>query len=129
MFRAVHVSRTEMAKKRTAGFVSGGAVVRLLGRCPGVASGHDGETLDARSNPGAESTALMPNRDWCRWTELNHRAIASLWYLRFNRVLGGGLVPGALVLIGGDPGIGKSTLILQAAGSTPAGRTGRLRQW
>src|SRR5690606_15382055 len=34
----------------------------------------------------------------------------------FNRVLGGGLVPGALVLIGGDPGIGKSTLILQAAG-------------
>ncbi len=35
----------------------------------------------------------------------------------FNRVLGGGLVPGALVLIGGDPGIGKSTLILQAAGA------------
>ncbi len=34
----------------------------------------------------------------------------------FNRVLGGGLVPGELVLIGGDPGIGKSTLILQAAG-------------
>lgn len=34
----------------------------------------------------------------------------------FNRVLGGGLVPGSLVLVGGDPGIGKSTLILQAAG-------------
>jgi DNA repair protein RadA/Sms len=31
-----------------------------------------------------------------------------------NRVLGGGLVPGSLVLIGGDPGIGKSTLLLQA---------------
>lgn len=31
----------------------------------------------------------------------------------FNRVLGGGLVPGSLVLIGGEPGIGKSTLILQ----------------
>jgi DNA repair protein RadA/Sms len=31
----------------------------------------------------------------------------------FNRVLGGGLVPGALTLIGGDPGIGKSTLLLQ----------------
>ena len=30
-----------------------------------------------------------------------------------NRVLGGGLVPGSLVLIGGEPGIGKSTLILQ----------------
>ncbi len=32
----------------------------------------------------------------------------------FDRVLGGGLVPGTLVLIGGDPGIGKSTLVLQA---------------
>ena len=30
-----------------------------------------------------------------------------------NRVLGGGLVPGSLVLLGGEPGIGKSTLILQ----------------
>ncbi|TXL97508.1 DNA repair protein RadA, partial [Streptococcus pneumoniae] len=29
----------------------------------------------------------------------------------FNRVLGGGVVPGSLVLIGGDPGIGKSTLL------------------
>lgn len=33
----------------------------------------------------------------------------------FNRVLGGGLVPGSLVLIGGEPGIGKSTLVLQLA--------------
>ncbi len=32
-----------------------------------------------------------------------------------DRVLGGGLVPGSLVLVGGDPGIGKSTLLLQAA--------------
>ena len=32
----------------------------------------------------------------------------------FDRVLGGGLVAGSLVLIGGDPGIGKSTLMLQA---------------
>ncbi|HHQ13820.1 MAG TPA: DNA repair protein RadA [Chromatiales bacterium] len=32
----------------------------------------------------------------------------------FDRVLGGGLIPGAVVLIGGDPGIGKSTLLLQA---------------
>ncbi len=33
----------------------------------------------------------------------------------FNRVLGGGLVPGSLILIGGDPGIGKSTLLLQTS--------------
>ena len=33
----------------------------------------------------------------------------------FDRVLGGGLVPGALILVGGDPGIGKSTLLLQVS--------------
>lgn len=34
-----------------------------------------------------------------------------------DRVLGGGIVPGSLVLIGGDPGIGKSTLMLQICGN------------
>ena len=38
----------------------------------------------------------------------------------FDRVLGGGIVPGTLVLIGGDPGIGKSTLLLQVADSLSA---------
>ena len=36
-------------------------------------------------------------------------------YVELDRVLGGGIVPGSLVLIGGDPGIGKSTLLLQTA--------------
>ena len=36
----------------------------------------------------------------------------------FNRVLGGGIVPGSLILIGGEPGIGKSTLLLQLAMQT-----------
>ncbi|CAK6689687.1 DNA repair protein RadA [Synechococcus sp. CBW1107] len=36
-------------------------------------------------------------------------------YIELDRVLGGGLVPGSLVLLGGDPGIGKSTLLLQSA--------------
>ena len=35
----------------------------------------------------------------------------------FDRVLGGGLVPASAILVGGDPGIGKSTLLLQAAAS------------
>jgi DNA repair protein RadA/Sms len=42
-------------------------------------------------------------------------------YGELDRVLGGGLVPGSLVLLGGDPGIGKSTLLLQSARSM-AGR-------
>lgn len=37
-----------------------------------------------------------------------------------DRVLGGGLVPGSLILLGGDPGIGKSTLMLQIARSSPS---------
>ena len=37
-------------------------------------------------------------------------------YKELDRVLGGGLVRGSLVLVGGDPGIGKSTLLLQACG-------------
>jgi len=37
----------------------------------------------------------------------------------FDRVLGGGIIPGSVILIGGDPGIGKSTLVLQAAAKMP----------
>ncbi len=39
----------------------------------------------------------------------------------FDRTLGGGLVPGSVILLGGDPGVGKSTLALQAAGRLAAG--------
>lgn len=42
-----------------------------------------------------------------------HRLVVPM--AEFNRVVGGGIVPGSLVLIGGDPGIGKSTLITQVA--------------
>jgi DNA repair protein RadA/Sms len=43
-------------------------------------------------------------------------------FSEFDRVLGGGLVPGSVTLIGGEPGIGKSTLLLQCAGALAAGR-------
>ena len=41
----------------------------------------------------------------------------------FDRVLGGGIVPGSLVLLGGEPGIGKSTLLLQAAANVARSAT------
>jgi DNA repair protein RadA/Sms len=44
----------------------------------------------------------------------------------FDRVLGGGIVPGSLVLIGGDPGIGKSTLLLQLSRQLSAAGNGLL---
>jgi len=46
--------------------------------------------------------------------EFDHEARMITGLSEFDRVLGGGLVEGSLVLIGGDPGIGKSTLMLQA---------------
>ena len=45
----------------------------------------------------------------------------------FDRVLGGGLVPGSLVLVGGEPGIGKSTLLLQVAAGLTRGPAGGVR--
>ena len=50
-------------------------------------------------------------------------ARAATTIAEFDRVLGGGLVPGSALLLGGDPGIGKSTLLLQAAAALA--RTGR----
>ncbi|MGB5581055.1 MAG: DNA repair protein RadA [Woeseia sp.] len=41
-------------------------------------------------------------------------------FSEFDRVLGGGLVPGSVVLLGGDPGVGKSTLLQQVAARLPA---------
>lgn len=54
-------------------------------------------------------------------TELPQRATTGL--AEFDRALGGGLVPGSAILMGGDPGIGKSTLLLQTAASLA--RSGR----
>src|ERR1051326_8143851 len=47
--------------------------------------------------------------------ELEQHARVTTGIGEFDRVLGGGIVPGSLVLLGGEPGIGKSTLLLQAA--------------
>ena len=47
--------------------------------------------------------------------ELEQHPRATTGIDEFDRVLGGGIVPGSLVLLGGEPGIGKSTLLLQAA--------------
>jgi DNA repair protein RadA/Sms len=74
--------------------------------------------------PFAESRARRAGRSDARPTE-RPEAIARLvaetevrlptGFAEFDRVLGGGLVPGSVTLIGGEPGIGKSTLLLQCA--------------
>ncbi|MBX6771780.1 MAG: DNA repair protein RadA [Chloroflexi bacterium] len=69
-----------------------------------------------------EEPASVAERSWSlpRTTPTSLRALRSRPLERmvvsgseFNRALGGGIVPGALILLGGDPGIGKSTLLLQ----------------
>ncbi|MBI2410872.1 MAG: DNA repair protein RadA [Candidatus Kerfeldbacteria bacterium] len=57
-----------------------------------------------------------------RFSEITEGAVArvSTGIGECDRVLGGGIVPGSLILLGGDPGIGKSTLVAQIAGSVQA---------
>jgi DNA repair protein RadA/Sms len=64
-----------------------------------------------RSSAGAVATRPVPLKDVV--LEQGDRLPTGIGEL--DRVLGGGVVRGSLVLIGGDPGIGKSTLLLQAA--------------
>lgn len=90
---------------------------KWLGRCPGcqewnslvetvvTAPAHTVTWLYSEENVPRELSRLT--------TETSPRLIFPLTEL--NRVLGGGLVFGSLVLVGGDPGIGKSTLLLQAS--------------
>jgi DNA repair protein RadA/Sms len=59
---------------------------------------------------GASSSAKLYDE-----VEAAHSERLSTGIGEFDRVLGGGIVPGSLVLLGGEPGIGKSTLLLQAA--------------
>ncbi len=74
---------------------------------PAVRSGR------ARWIPAGEGGAKGPLR--LADVSLERSARASTGMQELDRVLGGGLVPGSLVLVGGDPGIGKSTLLLQLA--------------
>ncbi len=112
-----------MAKKRTSWVCQqcGTTSPAFLGRCPGCGEWNSMvETIEERStgtsSPRRRSVGTSAIRPLGK-IEPHGQARLPVGITEFNRVLGGGLVPGALVLIGGDPGIGKSTLILQAAGA------------
>ena len=100
-----------------------------LGRCPGCGAWNSMiETIEERPQParvGGAASAELPQPLTALGATAIERFLVPISEL--DRVLGGGLVPGSLVLIGGDPGIGKSTLVLQAAAAL-AGvrRTGAL---
>ncbi len=95
----------------------GAVTPKWAGRCETCAEWNTVEeaTVDARPGP-APKTAIGRTVAFVGLTgssEPPPRAIIGIAEL--DRVLGGGLVPASAVLVGGDPGIGKSTLLLQAA--------------
>ena len=61
----------------------------------------------------------MPNYSLSQKSKRDHERL-QVGISEFDRVLGGGIMPGSVVLVGGDPGIGKSTLLLQMAGQLSA---------
>jgi DNA repair protein RadA/Sms len=81
----------------------------------GGGSTDDGSELNAAGAPIARPIAEVSGED-------AHSRRLKTGIPELDRVLGGGLVPGSVVLVGGDPGIGKSTLMLQAAGAMGGGR-------
>ena len=101
----------------------GAKTSQFFGRCPScgtwnslveqVAHSTDGRRRSNSFDPAVEPAA----RRSMAMASLGDQPVHCLasGYDELDRVLGGGLVPGSMVLVGGDPGIGKSTLLLQSA--------------
>jgi DNA repair protein RadA/Sms len=88
---------------------------RWLGKCPGCdAFGTLVEELHGSDSVAAPSAAKPVLLEAVRAEE---SARISTGVSELDRVLGGGLVPASLVLVGGEPGVGKSTLLLTALGA------------
>jgi DNA repair protein RadA/Sms len=101
----------------------GGQQQKWLGRCPdcgawnslveetAVPQAAPGAAVDHRYGLGSRGASARLYSD----IQMSDAPRISSGIEEFDRVLGGGIVPGALVLLGGEPGIGKSTLLLQVA--------------
>ncbi|MGD9867987.1 MAG: AAA family ATPase, partial [Hyphomicrobiales bacterium] len=117
-----------MAKAQTAYVCQecGGTTARWSGKCPScgawnsiVEEAAEPRALGGPARSGGAVVRLEGLRESA--TEAPRRSTAMP---EFDRVVGGGLVPGSAILVGGDPGIGKSTLLLQiAARLAGSGRT------
>jgi DNA repair protein RadA/Sms len=92
---------------------------KWLGKCPEC--GEWNSLVEERVKPsrqaGGRNSLKLREVEAVAYTEIEPQddVRISSGVTEFDRVLGGGIVPGTLVLIGGDPGIGKSTLLLQVA--------------
>lgn len=97
---------------------------RYLGRCPNCNSWNT--FVEQVEKPATTSNSTASPRVNLRGTQVQPQLLDTVTTQKvprvttgmqeLDRVLGGGIVPGSLILIGGDPGIGKSTLLLQVSG-------------
>ena len=110
-----------MAKVKTSFFCKecGYESPKWLGKCPSCSNWNSfvEEVIskdDSKSPSGVKGFTAEPAKPR-KLSEIDHESQPRLNCpdQELNRVLGGGIVPGSLVLIGGEPGIGKSTLLLQ----------------
>ncbi len=90
---------------------------RWIGRCPECGTWSSFVEEKAAPEPKRGGIKVTERSKPLPLAEISHDENARIRCSsqEFNRVLGGGIVPGSLTLIGGDPGIGKSTLMLQEA--------------
>jgi DNA repair protein RadA/Sms len=90
--------------------------LKWVGRCPECNQWNTfAEEIPAQEKRGVMSSSMCkPQMINSISIDPEHRFKTGI--REFDRTLGGGLIPGSLILLGGDPGIGKSTLILQVAG-------------
>ena len=74
--------------------------------------------VEERKNTRSKTTSFNKNKKSKLFNEIEIGNISRFTsgFKEFDRVLGGGIVPGSIVLLGGEPGIGKSTIVLQSAG-------------
>ena len=112
-----------MAKEKTQYTCTdcGGISAKWLGKCPNCNAWNTliesvAETAGPSKNRYAGMAALAPASEVARLADIEAQDVARTptGQEELDRVLGGGMVEGGVVLIGGDPGIGKSTLLLQA---------------
>ncbi len=92
---------------------------KWLGRCPGCGGWNTFEQVpgELRSEARAGRDAVQPVA--LSAADLGDSPRVATGIAGLDRVLGGGLVPGSVVLLAGEPGVGKSTLLLQAAARRP----------
>jgi DNA repair protein RadA/Sms len=110
-----------LAKTKTIYYCSncGANSPKWIGKCPtcGEWNTYQEEIVQKTERKSALTSGQKENSHPIRIGEVKTEDMPRLntQNQEFNRVLGGGIVPGSLILVGGEPGIGKSTLVLQIA--------------